>query len=158
MEIKEDLAIFSVNITGSLSKSTYMGQFTVKCLLSPIEEISADKRYRELLGENPHLAQENVRQKAFALAQLEQRISEMPPFFENDYIPGGHIKDHNVLLEILDFAIEAQETYIKQKEAELKERQARLTKAIKKKKIEKKPEIEVEDKSDQPEEIEIDGE
>lgn len=155
MEIKDDLGIFSVNILGRHSKASYMGQFKVKCLLSPMEEIAADKRYRDLLGNNPHLAQENVRQKAFALAQLEQRIVEMPPFFENDNIPGGHIKDDNVILEVFDMSVEAQQMYIEEKEAELKARQERLTKAIKKKKIEKQPEIEVEDKTEDPEEVEI---
>jgi len=155
MEIKDDFATFSVNIIGRHSRSSYMGTFTVKCLLSPMEEIAADKRYRDLLGTNSHLATQNVREKAFALAQLEQRVSEMPPFWENDHMPGGHIKDDNVILEILDLAVEAQETYIAEKEAELKERQERLTKAIKKKKIEKEPEIEVADKTEEPDEVEI---
>lgn len=156
MDFVEQIATFSVNILGRHSKDTYMGTFKVKCLLSPLEEIAADKRYRDLLGQNSHLAQERVRQQAFALSQLEQRVIEMPPFWENDTLPGGHIKDDNVLSEILDRAIEAQEAYLKSKEDELKARQERLTKAIKKKKIEKEPEIEeIQDKSDEPEEVEI---
>lgn len=155
MEFLEQTAKFSVNITGRLSKETYLGTFRVKCLISPLEEIAADRRYRDLLGDNSHLAQDHVRQKAFALAQLEQRVIEMPPFWESEIIPGGHIKDDNVILEILDHAIEAQEKYIQAKEKELEERRNRLTKKIKKKKIEKEPELE-----DQPvesqEEVEID--
>ena len=154
MEFTEQTATFSINLTGKHSKDTYMGTFKVKCLLSPLEEIAADKRYRDLLGDNSHLAQEHIRQQAFALAQLEQRIIEMPPFWENDTLPGGHIKDTNIVLAILDHAVEAQEKYIQAKESELKERQKRLTKAIKKKKIEKEPEIE-EVKTEQDPEIEI---
>lgn len=143
MEFLEQTAKFSINITGRHSKQTYMGTFRVKCLLSPLEEIAADKRYRDLLGSNSHLAQENVRRKAFALSQLEQRVIEMPAFWENDIIPGGHIQDDNVLLEVLDIAIEAQEKYIKDKEEELEERRKRLTKKIKTKKIEKEPEVDI---------------
>lgn len=141
MEFLEQTAKFSINITGRHSKQTYIGTFRVKCLLSPLEEIAADKRYRDLLGANSHLAQENVRAKAFALAQLEQRVIEMPAFWENDIIPGGHIQDDNILLDVLDLAISAQEKYIKDKEQELEERRKRLTKKIKNKKIEKEPEL-----------------
>ncbi len=154
MEFIEQTATFGVNIVGKHSKDSYMGTFKVKCLLSPLEEIAADKRYRDLLGANSHLAQEHIRQQAFALAQLEQRVIEMPPFWENDSLPGGHIKDTNVLLHVLDLAVEAQEKYINIKEEELKERQKRLTKAIKKKKIEKEPEID-EVKTEQEPEVEI---
>lgn len=158
MEIIEQTATFSINVVGKFSKDTYLGTFKVKCLLSPLEEIAADKRYRDLLGDNSHLAQEHIRQQAFALAQLEQRVIEMPPFWENDVLNGGHVQDTNVVLKILDLAIEAQEKYINIKEKELKERQKRLTKAIKTKKIEKEPEIEqVDNPAENPEEIEIDG-
>lgn len=156
MEFIEQTATFSINIVGRHSKDSYMGTFKVKCLLSPLEMIASDKRYRDLLGANSHLAQESIRQQAFALAELEQRVIEMPAFWENDSLPGGHIKDTNVLLHILDMAVEAQEKYIKIKEDELKARQDRLTKAIKKKKIEREPEIEeVQAKSEEPDEIEI---
>jgi hypothetical protein len=157
MEFTEQTATFTINMVGRHSKDTYMGTFKVKCLLSPLEMIAADKRYRDLLGANSHLAQENIRQQAFALAELEQRVIDMPPFWENDSLPGGHIKDANVLLHILDMAVEAQEKYISTKENELKDRQDRLTKAIKKKKIEKEPEIEdikVKD-PEEPDEVDI---
>lgn len=157
MEFTEQTATFSVNIVGKHSKDSYMGTFKVKCLLSPLEMIAADKRYRDLLGANSHLAQENIRQQAFALAELEQRVIDMPPFWENDSLPGGHIKDANVLLHVLDQAVEAQEKYINIKEQELKDRQERLTKAIKKKKIEKEPEIEdIQTKTEEDPEVEID--
>ena len=155
MEFIEQTATFSINVVGRLTKDSYMGTFKVKCLISPLEEIAADKRYRDLLGDNSHLAQEHIRQQAFALAQLEQRIIEMPPFWENDTLGGGHIKDTNVVLHVLDQAIEAQEKYVGIKEKELKERQKRLTKAIKSKKIEKEPEIEELPQASEPDEVDI---
>lgn len=155
MDFIEQTVTFSINVVGKLSKDTYMGTFKVKCLLSPLEDIAADKRYRDLLGDNSHLAQEHIRQQAFALSQLEQRIIDMPPFWENNTLGGGHIKDVNVVLFVLDQAIEAQEKYVNGKEKELIERQKRLTKAIKTKKIEKEPEIETVEPSANPEEVDI---
>jgi hypothetical protein len=156
MKFNEAKHTFTINIVGKHTKNSYMGTFTVKCLLSPMEEIAADRRYRDLLGQNSHLAQEHIRQQAFGLAQLEQRIIEMPPFWENSVLPGGHIEDPNVLMEILDVAILAQEEYIKSKEEELIERQKRLTKAVKKKRVEKEPEIEELPDPEEPEEVKID--
>jgi len=157
MEFLEQTAKFTINITGRHSQATYMGTFRVKCLLSPLEEIAADKRYRDLLGSNSHLAQEHVRRQAFALSQLEQRVIEMPPFWENDIINGGHIQDDNVLLDILDLAVEAQEKYINAKAKELEERRNRLTNKIKKKKIEKQPELDApEETVDLSDEVKLD--
>jgi len=141
IKLSEKEASFGLNTTGEHSNETYMGNFKVKCVLSPLEEIAADRRYRELLGPNSHLATERVRSQAFALAQLEQRIIDHPPFWDNDTIGGGHIDDTNVILEVLDRAIESQEKYIEVKREELIQRQAMLTNMIKTKEIEKDPEI-----------------
>lgn len=142
MEINESIATFGINVIGERSNNTYMGRFKVKCLLAPTEEISADKLYRDLLGNNSHLAQERVRQLAFALSQLQYRIIESPEFWVNSNIGGGHITDENVILDVLDKAVEAQESYLAQKKQELKERQEKLTSRIKNKDLEKEPEVE----------------
>lgn len=142
MQIEGSEAKFEINVLGKFTKQTYIGTFKVKCILSPLEEIEADKIYRELLGNNYHLSDETIKQKAFALAQLQVRVLQQPFFWENDRLGGGHIPDSNVILEILDKAVEAQEMYIESKEQEMKERQAALTKAIKNRVIEKEPELE----------------
>lgn len=141
MQIEGSEAKFDIAIDGNITKQTYIGKFKVKCLLSPLEEIEADKIYRELLGNNYHLSEDIIKQKAFALAQLKVRIIEYPPFWENDYIGGGHLPDSNVLMEVLDKAIEAQEKFIEGKIKEKKERTETLTKAIKNKTIQKEPEL-----------------
>lgn len=141
MQIEGSEAKFEINIIGRFTKETYIGKFKVKCLLSPLEEIEADKIYRELLGNNYHLSDEIIKQKAFALAQLKLRVIDCPPFWVNDYIGGGHVSDSNVILEVLDKAIEAQEKYIDGKEQEMKNRQEALTRAIKKQQIKREPEV-----------------
>lgn len=144
MKINDDTtADFDINEIGDKTNQSYMGHFKVKCLLSPMEEIAADKTYRELLGMNSHLAQEHIRQQAFALAQLDQRLIEFPPFWENTSLGGGHIQDRNIILHVLDRAIEAQEEFCKKKRDELRKKQEELTNLIKNKKIEKEPEVEV---------------
>lgn len=152
MEIRDSEAVFDLNILGDRTNQTYMGTFKVKCLLSPLEEIEADKVYRELLGPNSHLAQEHVRQQAFALAQLDQRIIEAPPFWDNQILGGGHIKDRNMVLEVLEKAIEAQEKYVEQKEKELEKKQKKMAQMIRSKKIIKKPE---DDDDEKVEEIDL---
>lgn len=131
MEFVDDKAIFKINVIGAKTKQTFMGAFKVKPMLSPIEIITADKRYREILGNNAHLASEHVRQLAFALTQLEQLIIEAPPFwFEDEMIGGGHITDLNVVLHVLDKAIEAQELYKEKQDKEFEESKERLSKMI----------------------------
>ena len=156
MEINGSQATFDLSIIGNKTNESYMGTFKAKCLLSPLEEIEADRLYREIIGQNAHLATEHVRRLAFALAQLDQRLVEFPPFWENDRLGGGHIEDDNIILEVLDRAIEAQEKFIEGKKKELEERQKRLTQMIKKKQIEKEPEVEQVGDEAEPEEVEID--
>jgi hypothetical protein len=142
MQLEGSEAKFEFNIVGKTTKESYMGKFKVKCILSPLEEIEADKTYRDLLGNNYHLADSSIKEKAFALSQLKFRVIEYPPFWDNDYIGGGHIVDSNVILEVIELAIQAQEKYVEFKEKEMKQRQDLLTKAIKNQQIEKDPEVE----------------
>lgn len=141
IRIEGSEANFTINVVGNITKETYMGKYKVKCILSPLEEIEADKIYRELLGNNYHLSDENIKQKAFALAQLKVRVLEYPPFWDNDFIGGGHVPDSNVILDVLELAIESQEKFIKDRQEDMKRRQDLLTNAINKKQIEKEPEI-----------------
>lgn len=142
MFIEGSEAKFDVNILGEFTNQSYIGTFRVRCILSPLEDIAADRKYRELLGDNYHLSRQDVRDKAFALSQLEARVISHPPFWENHRIGGGHIPDSNVLLEVLDKAIEAQEKYLAERKKEMEEKQEILTKAVENKKIEKEPELE----------------
>lgn len=159
MEITDTHAIFDVHINGEPSKMTYMGSFKVKTIMSPMDEINADKLYRQLLGENMLMASDNVKNNAFVLSQLKYRILsyEKAPFWanpENPDVPGAHITDGNVIFEVFNKAVEAQELYIKQKQEEAQALEDALKAAIKSKKIEKEPELE----TDNVPEIDLDEE
>ncbi len=134
-------ASFSINIIGNVSRETYMGNFKTKCVLSPLEFIKSDRMYRELLGNDPVNAHSTARNNAFALSQLQYRLIEVPPFWENREIGGGHISDDNVLTEVIELAIQAEDKYRKLKEKEAKEIKELLTKKIKSNEVEKEPEI-----------------
>lgn len=135
-------ASFDVNEIGSRSKNTYMGTFKVKCILSPLDLVKIDRTYREMIGDiNPHLASQNVENVVFALSQLKYRVVEFPDFWKNVEINGGHV-DENVLIEIINLAIGAEDEYIKKEDQRIKELQERLTRSIKNKEIQKEPEME----------------
>ncbi len=134
-------ATFEISTIGDKDNKQYMGKFRVKCLLSPIEEIEANNLYRELLNNTPHLASERARQLAFALAELEYRVVECDPFWENKRLNGSHIKNTNVIHEVLDLAIEAQQKYLDMMKDDLIESQEKMTALIKNKKIEREPEM-----------------
>lgn len=147
MRIEDSVAFFSINLIGENSKQTYMGEFQVKCLLSPLEIIKVDKLYRSLLGERLEYAKKNTLNFAFAFAQLQYRIMKAPPFWENKEIGGGHIIDFNIISEVLERAIEAEELYRIEKIKEAEEIENRLKNAIQSGKIKKTEETE-EDKED----------
>ena len=117
MEIDIDFyrgtASFFVDIIAAADKSTYKGTFKVKCVLSPLEYIQSDAKYRELLGKtNPQFASEYVSQLAYALAQLRYRIIESPAWYKNEIngLDGSNVDD-KILLHIFDRAVQSEEEY-----------------------------------------------
>ena len=155
-------ATFELNLLGTDNNQTYMGKFKVKCLLSPMDIIESDKLYRTMLGENIAYAGETAKHMAFALSQLKYRIIEYPPFWENRPIKGSHISDKNIIIEILNVAIDVEELYRQKKIEEAKKVEERLTNAIKNKTLKKEDEDDKINVSDEmnmsqkdPDEIEI---
>ena len=127
LNIEEGVATFSINEIGDVSKQSYMGTFKVHCILSPIHFIDADKDYRNLLGAiSPESAHQHARTSAFALSQLKYRIIDMPPFWENNRMGGSHIKDDNILIAVLNLALEAEKQYRDQRQKDAEEIQERL--------------------------------
>lgn len=133
----ETVRTYNLNLVGDKTKQTYMGNFQIKCILSPLDQISADKIYRELLGDNLIHASPSAKNIAFALSQLKVRIEKpYPPFWESQDFPGSHIPDQNILFDLLNKAIEYQEEFESQKAEEYQKMQDRLQNAIKNKEIE----------------------
>lgn len=135
MRIEDGYGIFDINLVGEHTNNTYMGNFRCKCLLSPMEQIKADKMYRDLLGNNSHLASNHVSQLCYALSQLRFRLVEYPPFWEGSGILGSHIEDEAVILSVLENALEAAALFVEERQKELVEKQEILANLIRKKKI-----------------------
>lgn len=145
MEIVDNTATFSISNTGAITRQTYMGNFKCKCLMSPMEQINADKLYRQLLGENMLMASDRAKTLAFALSQLKYRLLEVPPFWENKILGGSHIIDDNIIIEVANLAVEAEEKYMDEKTKEAEEIEQRLNNSIRSGDIEPEPELEEED-------------
>lgn len=125
-------AEFFVNLEAAADKSTYKGNFKVKCVLSPLDYIQSDGTYRELLGKtNPQFANEYVAQLAYALSQLKYRIISNPSWFDNSVngIKGSNVDDR-ILLYVLDKAIQAEEQYRKGIEEKYKKAKDDVKEAI----------------------------
>lgn len=135
MRIEEGYGYFDINLVGEHTNQTYMGSFKCKCLLSPIEQIKADKMYRDLLGNNSHLASNHVSQLCYALSQLSHRLIETPPFWEGSGIAGSHIEDESVILQVLESSLEAAALFVEEKQKEMVEKQEMIANMIRKKKI-----------------------
>lgn len=106
-------ATFRVNIESSSSKAIHKGVFKVKCVLSPLEYINSDAFYRQLLGKhNPQFASDYVNQLCYALSQLKYRIIDAPEWFDNKEtgVIGSSVDD-NILLHVLDKAVEIESEY-----------------------------------------------
>jgi len=146
------VAEFDYHGVGDKTNSTYMDTFRVKTIISPMDLIKADRLYRELIGSvNPHMASSDTQNFAFALSQLKIRLLDpIPEFFKNKELDGSHL-DANVLIDIINLAIDAEEAYQKQAQDRLKAMQDMLAKRIKNNEIEKEEEIDIEPGTDIPE-------
>lgn len=162
MDIEEGIATFNINLVGKPDRQTYLGTFKVYCILTPMQFIDSDKTYREMIGDvHPENAHEHTTAISFALAQLKYRVIECPPFWQHPKMPGGHLRGaDNIIMEIFNMAINAEQTYRKSQEKEQKEIEDKLAKAMNSGKIEKEEE-EIEKvpltQDGQPEEIDLDG-
>jgi len=151
-------AFFDFSDVGARTNTTYMGEFFVKCVMSPLDRLDAARLYRELIGSiNPHLASQDAKNYAFALSQLKQRALQSPDFYKNREIDGGHL-DSNILIGIINMAIEAEEEYKKLQDEKTKNLQEMMAKRIKNKDIEPEPDAEeaIEDNDEDVTEIDLD--
>lgn len=138
------VAEFDYQGVGDNSNQTYMGSFKAKCVVTPMDHIKADRLYRELIGSvNPHLASKETQNFAFALSQLKVRLISMPDFFKNRELDGSHL-DSNILIDIVNKTIDAQEEYKDELDERLQNMQKMLAKRIKSKEIDKEEDIEKE--------------
>jgi hypothetical protein len=115
---EDDIATFYFKGEGIKYGDSFNGKFKVATSLSPLEYIKADRLRRQLLGEHALTADSESSQYAFMLSQLHYRVIEGPVWWKSDTeVQGGHIKETNILVELTELAMQAEEMFqIKQKE------------------------------------------
>lgn len=123
-------AVWDMPMTNGEILGSYSGRFVFKCYLSPIDILASGKLYRELMGPQAALAADHDGHIAYSLVQLKYRIVKAPPFWgshlSDSGIP-GNIPDLNILLLVLDRAIQAEILF---KEKMSKERDSVLKRTI----------------------------
>ena len=110
--IENNQASWKIDMLGDI-QGLYTGTFTFKCYLSPLEQISANREYRQLLGEHASLAGEHETFLDYALTQLKHRIVKAPPFWASNSVFNGDLPDENIISAVLDAAINAEVKYKK---------------------------------------------
>jgi outer membrane scaffolding protein for murein synthesis (MipA/OmpV family) len=102
----QGIATWEINMTGPIG-GTYQGVFQFRTVLSPIQQIEADRDYRELLGTNATLVSTHVDNLAYSLSQLRQRVIKAPPFWDDgaSRFKGSHIRDEEVIQAVYEAAV-----------------------------------------------------
>ena len=111
--IEGNTGFWEMRLEGDIH-GTYVGSFRFKGFLTPLQQIAANREYRELIGPNPVLVPEHESFLAYALTQLKYRIVSAPPFWSSANPSGGmagDIADENVIGAILDAAIGTEMKY-----------------------------------------------
>ena len=129
--IENGIAIWDLNLTAPIG-GTYQGTFKFRCALTPMQELEADRDYRELLGKNAEFANTRSENLAYTLSQLRQRVIQGPPFWNDgtSRFPGGQIKDSEILEVVLEASVQAEIKYREQLRDKHKKSIESLKKAI----------------------------
>jgi len=108
--IDNSTATWTINAVGDIN-GTYVGTFKFKCYLDPMEQIRANRDYREMIGANPLGVPEHESFLAYALTQLKYRVISAPPFWHSTQSVGGNIPDENIISEVLNAAVDSEVIY-----------------------------------------------
>lgn len=110
--IDGNVSSWDMRLDGDI-QGTYVGSFKFKCYLTPLQQIAANREYRELMGPNPTYASEHESFLAYSLTQLKHRIISAPPFWasQNPAMLAGDIADENIISAILDAALSSELKY-----------------------------------------------
>jgi hypothetical protein len=108
----QGIASWDINIAAPIG-GTYQGTFKFRTGLSPLQEIEADRDYRDLLGKNAEFAATHIENLAYSLAQLRQRVVAGPPFWFDGIskFPGSQVRDAEVLQEVFEAAVASEVKY-----------------------------------------------
>lgn len=122
-----------------LTNESYIGTFVVKSFLTPLDEIKANRLYRDLLGTiDPVLVPKEIQDLAFVISQLNTRVVKYPSFFKNpdSIYNGGHLNP-KILFSILERCIDIQDEFVKEQKEKRDALKRNIESKIKAKSVEK---------------------
>jgi len=107
--------VISLSIVGDKTGRVYTGEFTVKTVLSQRDEFKADLVRRQVLGPSPDGTPPAAKLQwdAYVIGQVQARSLESPQFWE-DSDGGLDIADSNVITEVYDAMLKAEEELVKE--------------------------------------------
>jgi hypothetical protein len=149
--VEGNTATWDMRLEGDIN-GMYAGAFRFKCYLSPLQQIAANREFREIMGPNPTFASEHESFLAYALTQLKYRIISAPPFWasQNPATLSGDLADENIISAVLDAALGAEIKYKSQLKKKKLDAVARA-KAATEKRMEGDPDEEADEEDDKDE-------
>jgi hypothetical protein len=111
--IENNTATWELKSEGPI-QGTFSGIFKFKCYLTPMEQIRANREYRELIGPNHLTLPEHESFLAYSLTQLKYRVISSPPFWSSSQqLSGfsGDLPDENIISEVLTAAMDSELKY-----------------------------------------------
>jgi hypothetical protein len=114
----------TVNITGNLTKTNYVGEFLFKTMLSSSDQFLIARKRKQLVGDNKDEDLPLVlRQKAIIISELAARIVSAPDWWTNS---GSDLLDDNVLMDLFEKALEVEQEELAKLQGNASEAKAKL--------------------------------
>lgn len=125
--------VISVSIVGDRTGRNYNGQFTTKTVSTMKDEFQADLRRRQVIGPSPDGTPpaSNLQWRAFMIGQISTKVLDAPKWWIDSY-DGLELEDSNVITELYEAVLKAEEEIT---EDIKKESEEAMDKLKKKKKI-----------------------
>ena len=126
--------VFSVNIVGANTKRVYTGEFTTKTTTTMKDEFASDLKRRQVIGPSPDGTppSANLQWQAYMIGQLFVKLTDAPKWWQ-DSNGGLDLEDMNVITEVYNAVLEAEDKVIKALDAESEEALEKLKAPPKKK-------------------------
>ena len=115
LKIPDYISTISLDSTGEVTKSRYMGTFRVKVVLTHADRFKLERNYAEFLPPNVQDVTEELKSRAATLAELDVRIIEAPSWWW-DSLKGRNMIDTMPLYDLLRQINDAHTAWLKQLE------------------------------------------
>lgn len=99
--LRSETVDFSIDVKGELSGTDYKGFFSCLPRLSHRLTLEKDRKYREILGNDPGNASDSSKMLAIYLADFSVRLTKYPDWFRDSNF-GADLEDWDVINTIAE--------------------------------------------------------